>query len=136
MMQMRETYYAGPLPNAGLLVFTAEDSFAAVAFLVVVRGPAARSILRLSPVEPALIGSAPALNHFALPDDGLGGQQFSVRYQEGAFLLSNLDPTKMPTVNGEAFDRRPLEHHDTIAVGRTELVFCQVAPETLASCVQ
>lgn len=133
---MQETYYAGPLPPTGLLVFTAEDTLAALGFLAVVRGPAARTILRLSTAEPVLIGSAPALNHYALPDDGLGGQQFSIRYQEGAFVLSNLDPTKMPTVNGEPFDRRALEHHDTIAVGRTELVFCQVAPETLASCLR
>lgn len=133
---MRKTYYAGPVPNKGVLVFTAPDTLAALAFLVVVRGPAARAILRLSSAEPVLIGSTPALNHFALDDEALSSQQFSVRYQDGAFFLTNLDPSKQVKINGEPVDRRRLQHHDVITLGRTHLIFCEVQRETLAQCGQ
>jgi hypothetical protein len=134
---MEQTFYAGPSTSKGLLVFTSQEkSLAELGFLVAVRGPAAKAILRLSTEEPALIGSMPALNHLALADDGVGGCQFSIRYQDGGFHVSNLDPSKQPTVNGEPFERRKLEHHDVIAVGRTELIFCAVPRETLALCTQ
>lgn len=104
----------------------------AMAWLAIKSGSRAGTTLRLKQGDTDLGRSATSNDH-AFDDETVSERHARVRWQDGQFYLHDLASKNGTFVNGQRIDRpQPLRSSDTIAIGRTELVFMEIKDETKA----
>ncbi len=102
---------------------------AGVAWLVAATGPERGRTHRVE-TERTIVGAAQSCD-ITLDNDHVSDRHASLRFQDGAYLITDLDSTNGVSVNGEAVHQQALNDGDRIALGASEWVFkCVVFDET------
>jgi transcriptional regulator with GAF, ATPase, and Fis domain len=98
------------------------------AFLVIHRGPARRSIVRLHPGEITTIGRANA-NRIVIPDAKCSRHHCEIFFSEGRWSVRDLDSRNGVLINGAPVDgEAKLEPEQVLVVGSCEIKFSHHAP--------
>jgi hypothetical protein len=97
------------------------------AYFLVAAGP---ELNRALPIGRGVtrIGRDARVNDLVLADNTISAIHLSVRYQDGRFVVTDLDSANGTTVNGARIERQVLSPNDVVAIGRTRLLFVELPP--------
>jgi pSer/pThr/pTyr-binding forkhead associated (FHA) protein len=93
----------------------------AAAWLVADRGPNKGEVHRID-VERAILGADRSAD-IVVDDPHASDQHASLRFDQGAFTLTDLDSTNGTRVNGDPIQKRALADGDRVQLGGTSWVF-------------
>jgi hypothetical protein len=112
-----------------ILPVETSESGRELAFLYVRDGPQAGHPVLLGP-RVTRIGRDRRWADHVVDDDTVSAIHLSIRYKNGAFVLTDLDSENGTIVNGKRVFRHQLARRDEIVIGRTTFIFMRLpAPD-------
>jgi DNA segregation ATPase FtsK/SpoIIIE, S-DNA-T family len=101
------------------------ESVTTPGFLAIVSGPYAGTILPLRN-GVTRIGRDGRLNDHIIDDEAVSELHLSIRFREGAFILTDMDSDGGTQINNHPVDQQQLAPNDVILIGGTRLTFVQI----------
>jgi pSer/pThr/pTyr-binding forkhead associated (FHA) protein len=102
-----------------------ESQSAPPGYLAIVSGPYSGTILPLSR-DVTRVGRDGYVNDHVIDDNAVSDVHLSIRFLNGAFVLTDMDSENGTKINGRPVDRQQLAPNDVILIGQTQLTFIQV----------
>ncbi len=120
---------AAAAPSRKTEILERPPRIAGLAWLVAAGGPGRGRTHRIE--KDRAVAGASSTCDIVLDGDHVSDQHVSFRFQEGGFVVTDLDSTNGTKVNGEAVHQRRLDDGDRISLGAADWIFkCVVFDET------